>query len=157
MKILVVCLGNICRSPIGEALLQKHAREAGLDWVVKSVGTNRFHKGGPADSRSIAACSKRGVDIRPHIARRLRSSDFDEYDVLLSMAEDVTEEMQEFVRGPNDSKKIVPFLASLNLASNSEKVPDVPDPWYGGPEGFDSCYELIDQACRAWVKRGSIS
>jgi protein-tyrosine phosphatase len=148
VKILVVCLGNICRSPIAEKLLQIHADAQGLDWQVSSAGTNRYHKGGPADPRSIQVCAQNGVDLESHIARRMTSKDFDHFDVILSLADEVTEEMQEFIRDEKDRKKIVGYLDCLGSAR------DVPDPYYGGKRGFQECYALIDQAAREWVRVG---
>ncbi len=147
MKILVVCLGNICRSPIGEGVFRQFIAAEGLNWTVHSAGTNRYHKGGPADPRSVAACERKGVSIQSHIARRLKSEDFDHYDIIFTMADDVTDEMQEFIRTPDDRKKIVNFLDSLYPKQNR----NVPDPWYGELEGFDECYDLIEQAARAWM------
>lgn len=146
MKILIICLGNICRSPMGEALLKKHAKAKGLDWMIESAGTNRYHKGGPADPRSVAVCAKNGIDISGHVARRVIPDDFKKYDVLFSMASDVTYELRQFTSDPADLKKIVSFLEGA----------DVPDPWYGGQDGFDACFEIIDQACLGWVNNPNI-
>ena len=149
MKILCVCLGNICRSPIAEALLRKIATENGLHWTIRSAGTNRYHKGDPADARTIAACAAQGVDIESHVATRLTSSDFDKYDIIFTMAEDVTEEMEEFIRSDKDRKKIVNFLNVLYPNQNRS----VPDPWYGGVKDFHECFELVFRASQAWVKK----
>lgn len=143
MRILCVCLGNICRSPIAEGILRKLARDAGLDWEIQSAGTNRYHKGGPADSRSVAICAKKGIDIHSHVARRMAVQDFDRYDVIFTMADDVTEEMREFIRTPLDHMKIVDFLEDRS----------VPDPWYGGPGAFEECFELIESASKLWISK----
>lgn len=133
MKILFTCLGNICRSPIAEAVLRKKITENGLPWEVASNGTNRFHKGDPADSRTISVCAKNGIDIRSHIARRFKTTDFEQYDRIICMADDVYEELQQFVTQPNQLQKVE--IHSFN------------DPWYGGAEGFDACFNAIDSFC----------
>jgi protein-tyrosine phosphatase len=147
MRILVVCLGNICRSPMAEAVFKRLAKEQGLPWTVRSAGTNRYHKGEHADPRTIAACERGGLDIRDHIARRLTPEDFDHSDVVLSMAEDVLEEMQPFIRSPKDASKVVNFLDVIQGG-------DTPDPWYGGDAGFDQCLKLVERACLAWTQKG---
>ena len=149
MKILCVCLGNICRSPMAEGIFKKLVHENNLDWEVRSAGTNRHHKGDPADSRTVTACQAQGLDIRSHIARRLRSVDFDHYDVIFTMAGDVTEEMQEFIRSNADRKKVVNFLDVLYPGEERS----VPDPWYGGMKDFHECYKLVHLACEAWVEK----
>lgn len=149
MKILCVCLGNICRSPIAEGILRKLAQEKNLKWTVESAGTNRYHKGGPADARTVAAAKSQGLDLSRHIARRMKSSDFDEYDIIFSMAADVREEMQEFIRTSDDEQKIINFLDVLFPGEERS----VPDPWYGGMKDFHDCYELIEQASLAWTEK----
>lgn len=146
MKILFVCLGNICRSPIAEGVLAKMDREKSLGFTVHSAGTNRHHKGGPADERSVRICKKRGVDISKHIARRFRVEDFTEYDLIYTMAADVVEEMQEFVSKPAHMEKVRNFLDELSPRSKMHGK-DVPDPWYGGEEGFSECFDLIEACC----------
>ncbi len=133
MKILFTCLGNICRSPIAEGVLRKKMKAMGLTWQVASNGTNRYHKGDAADQRTIAVCHDHGVDIRSHIARRFKTTDFSEYDHIICMAEDVFIELQEFVTDKNQLQKVQ--IISFN------------DPWYGGQEGFDECYRAIATYC----------
>jgi protein-tyrosine phosphatase len=152
MKIIFVCLGNICRSPIAEGVLLKMAQAKKLPWIIESAGTNRYHKGGPADERSVKICAKRGVDISRHIARRFKTSDFKEFDVIYTMAADVVEEMQEFVTDAAQRKKIVNFLDEMpvDLFPRSQ---DVPDPWYGGEEGFAACFDLIERCCSEIIQK----
>ena len=134
---------------MAEGILRKLARDAGLDWEIKSAGTNRYHKGGPADSRSVAACAEKKIDISSHIARRMVSQDFDRYDVIFTMAGDVTDEMQEFIRSDKDREKIMNFLDVLYPDENRS----VPDPWYGAPSAFGECFELVNEASRAWIEK----
>ena len=154
MKILFVCLGNICRSPIAEGVLAQMAKSKALGWTVESAGTNRNHKGGPADERSVRICEKRGVDISGHIARRFRTKDFDEYDLIYTMAEDVVDEMQEFITEPTQRKKIINFLDEMP-ADSYPRGQDVPDPWYGSEEGFAHCFDLIEKCCSEILRKYS--
>ncbi len=133
MKILFTCLGNICRSPIAEGVLRKKISALDLPWQVASNGTNRFHKGEPADPRTISVCKKNGVDINSHIARRFKTSDFKEYDLIICMAEDVFDELQQFITDNAQLKKVV--------------VKSIKDPWYGNQDGFDECYQAIANYC----------
>ena len=136
-KILMVCLGNICRSPMAEVIFSHLARQRGLDLKVHSAGTNRYHKGGPADLRAIAECERRGLDLRSHVARRVVAEDFSQYDVLFSMARDVTVEIAQFAPKAELMSKVTPFLVSGQ---------DVPDPWYGDDSDFSRCFDLLLEA-----------
>jgi len=146
----MVCLGNICRSPIAEVVMQKLIREQGLNWKVDSAGTNRYHKGGPADPRSVAICKTHGLDLSNHVARRFEPSDFKKYDVIYSLADDVTAEIRSFARTSDDMKNVRGFLDALHPEQLGRSVPD---PWYGGDDGFEECYQLVERACRAILKR----
>ena len=150
LKICFVCLGNICRSPIAEVLFRKAAVARGHgDWIIESRGTNRYHKGGPADERAIAVCAGRGVDLADHIATRFRAEDFRKYDLVLTMAADVVEEMRAFSRETGDFARVQNFLDVLAEHRGEE----VPDPWYGGTKDFEECFDLIERAASAWVAR----
>lgn len=144
----MVCLGNICRSPIAEVIFKKKLLEAGLSWTVRSAGTNRYHKGGPADARAIEVCRGKGMDLSAHIARRLTPADFDQYDVLFSMAADVTEEMQGIVGDESKMSRVRGFMDALYPG----QARSVPDPWYGGAQGFVECWELIERASERWIE-----
>ena len=147
MRILFVCLGNICRSPIAEGVLRQLIGEVGLDWTVHSAGTNRWHKGGPADPRSETVCRENGVDISGHIARRFTHADFRAYDRIYSLATDVTEEIGEFAKGAEEKQRILTFMDLLPGHGRS-----VPDPWYGDEADFQACYALLERGCQAIVE-----
>ena len=140
MKILMVCLGNICRSPIAEVVLQSEIDSRGLKLKVQSAGTNRYHKGGPADERAIRVCKKRGINLSNHVARRFKTSDFDEFDLIYIMAPDVREEMAQFVTHESQWHKVKYFR-------NDHPSKTVPDPWYGDESDFDECFDLISSIC----------
>lgn len=141
MKILFVCLGNICRSPMAEAVMKKKAIEAGLNLHIESAGTNRYHKGGPADERTIKICLDNGVDLRSHIARRFRTADFSEFDKIVCLADEVAEEMNEFITHPKQWEKVTRL--------------EVGDPWYGGEKEFIQCFKHIEQVCEMLLQKFS--
>ena len=150
MKILVVCLGNICRSPIAEGLLRKKVRDNGLDWVIDSAGTEAFHVGEPPHLFSQLVCMENGVDISQQRARRLNQKDFREYDKIYAMATDVYEDIQAFGSSLLDLEgmtKVDLFLNELYPECNGS----VPDPWYGPEEGYKEVFELIDKTTTAII------
>jgi len=132
---------------MAEGVLKKLVQEKNLRHQIHSAGTNRYHKGGPADPRTVSAAKSFGLDISTHVARRLTSNDFDHYDVIFTMAGEVTEEMEDFIRSEQDRSKIINFLDSIYPGQNKS----VPDPWYGGEKDFLECYQLIERASRAWI------
>jgi protein-tyrosine phosphatase len=147
MRVLFVCLGNICRSPIAEVVLRDLAKRKGLAWTVDSAGTNQWHKGGPADPRSVSVCAGAGIDLSGHIARRFRVDDFEAYDRIYSLATDVTEEIRAFSTSAAQMAKVRNFMDVLPGAPGRS----VPDPWYGGESDFRECYALIERGCAAIV------
>lgn len=147
MKILMVCLGNICRSPIAEGVLQHMALEQGLDWQVDSAGTNSYHTGEQPHRFSQKVCLQYGIDISRQRARRFRSGDFSDYDHIMVMAADVYEEVCRLAQTDADRQKVHFFLDSLSPGKRSS----VPDPWYGDETGYMPVFDLIQRGCEAWV------
>lgn len=148
MKILMVCLGNICRSPLAEGILQKKANEAGLNWTVESAGTNGYHTGEAPHHLSQKVAKRNGVDISRQVSRRFTAGDFDRYDKIYAMADDVAMEIKRISGQKFNDNKIDYFLNELEPGSNK----NVPDPWYGEEDGYTEVYELIDRACDAIIK-----
>jgi low molecular weight protein-tyrosine phosphatase len=148
-RITVVCLGNICRSPIGEAVLRQRLAEAGLaDLVaVDSAGTGDWHLGHPADPRTLATLDRAGYP-HEHVARQIAPHWMDSIDLLLAMDEANFRDL-EHMRGPADAPELR-MLRSFDpqLQDLPEPHPDlvVPDPYYGGPEGFDEVLRMIERA-----------
>ncbi|RQO30437.1 protein-tyrosine-phosphatase [Taibaiella sp. KBW10] len=142
MKILVVCLGNICRSPIAEGLMRQMAIEHQLDWTVDSAGTNGYHTGEPPHRDSQSICRQNGIDISKQRSRRFTARDFDDYDHILVMAEDVYQEVKRIARKPADMDKVSYFLEPLY--PNQQAA--VPDPWYGPASGYKPVFDLIQKA-----------
>jgi protein-tyrosine phosphatase len=149
MKILMVCLGNICRSPLAEGILQDKVFKAGLNWVVESAGTNGYHTGEAPHHLSIKVALQNGIDIRQQRSRKFVAEDFDRYDKIYAMAEDVMDDIKRIAKNKFDTKKADLLLNELFPQQNLE----VPDPWYGSEKGYHEVYELIDKACEQVVKR----
>lgn len=145
----MVCLGNICRSPLAEGILQDKALKAGLDWVVDSAGTNSYHVGEPPHKFSQKVALKNGIDISCQRARRFTRADLQEYDKIYAMAGDVIDDMKDICGGSWDNEKIELFLNTLYPGKDM----DVPDPWYGPEQGYYEVYELIGRACDAIIEK----
>jgi protein-tyrosine phosphatase len=149
MKILMVCLGNICRSPLAEGILQHKIREAGLNWTVDSAGTNGYHIGEAPHRLSQKVARLNGINICEQTSRQFVKEDFDRFDKIYAMAADVMDEIK-YIAGKN-------FIASKADLLMNEKYPwenrDVPDPWYGAEPGYHAVYKLIDEACEQIIKK----
>ncbi len=151
MKLLMVCLGNICRSPLAEGILRHKAQEQGLNWTIDSAGTNSYHIGQPPHrlSQKVAQCN--GLDISNQVARRFRPEDLERYDIIYAMAADVIEEMKEIAGTSWDPSKVVLFMNELYAGEDR----DVPDPWYGEEDGYHHVYQLLDKTSDAILKKYS--
>lgn len=144
----MVCLGNICRSPLAEGILLHKIKKAGLNWEVDSAGTNEYHVGENPHYLSQKVAKTKGIDISTQLCRHFKKEDFDRYDKIYAMAADVIDEMK-FISG----KKYDPSKVSLLLNECFPKENrDVPDPWYGPEAGYHEVYDLIENACEAIIK-----
>lgn len=143
MKILMVCLGNICRSPLAEGILQAKAAAAGLNWQIDSAGTNGYHIGEAPHPLSQKVAKINGIDISRQRARRFRATDFEEFDRIYAMAEDVIHEIKSIARQRFDASKVDLLMNELHPGKDL----DVPDPWYGTEPGYHDVYAMISQAC----------
>ncbi len=145
MKILFVCLGNICRSPSAEAVLRTiAAREAPeLNLEIDSAGTAGYHIGDAPDSRSQAAAHRRGYDMSPLRARILEAADFERFDLILAMDTNNLEVLRR--RAPALQRDRVRLF--LEFAPDCG-LDEVPDPYYGGPAGFEQVLDLVEEASR---------
>jgi protein-tyrosine phosphatase len=148
MRILFVCLGNICRSPSAEAVLKAIAeREAPeLHIEVDSAGTAGYHVGDPPDARSQAAALRRGYDMSPLRARIVEPADFERYDLILAMDENNLNVLRQ--RAPEAHRERVRLF--LDFAPESG-MGEVPDPYYGGPAGFEQVLDLVEDAARGLI------
>ncbi|RYD58812.1 MAG: low molecular weight phosphotyrosine protein phosphatase [Sphingobacteriales bacterium] len=145
----MVCLGNICRSPIAEGLMRHKIQQHGLDWEVTSAGTESYHIGSAPHRFSQKLCHANGVDISMQRAKQFSAADFERYDKIYAMAGDVYDEIKRIGGRKVDMSKVEYFLNELEEGSNGS----VPDPWYGTEEGYLPVYELIDRTCDAIIKK----
>lgn len=145
----MVCLGNICRSPLAEGVLKHKAKEAGCSWVVESAGTNGYHVGEAPHHLSQKVALLNGIDICGQKARRFVKEDFDRYDKIYAMAEDVLAEIKWIAKEKYDSSKVDFFLNELYPGKNAS----VPDPWYGTEPGYHEVYKLINETCEKIVSK----
>jgi protein-tyrosine phosphatase len=147
-RILFVCLGNICRSPLVEAVARKRCAEAGLDVVVASCGTGGWHVGQGADPRMVRAAGAAGFDLAPHRARQLRAADLDEHDFVLAMDADNLRGIARFVT-PRSRAETGLFLAWAGMTPPH----DFPDPYYGELDGFAASVALAEQGVAGLIER----
>jgi protein-tyrosine phosphatase len=140
-SILFVCLGNICRSPLGEGILAHKIAERGLDWTTDSAGTGGWHEGQTADKRSILVAKKHGIDISKQQARQFEIVDFDRFDRIFVMDRSNLTNVLRLARTENDRQKVELLL---NLSSPAKNL-EVPDPYYDD-DGFEAVFQMIDKA-----------
>src|SRR5690242_7213964 len=153
MKILMVCLGNICRSPLAEGILQEKAFKAGLTWSIESAGTNSYHTGEAPHPLSQKVARLNGIDISKQRARRFTASDFDNYDKIYALAEDVLDEIKRIAGKKFNAGKVELFMNEMYPGRNM----DVPDPWYGPEPGYHEVYALIDKVCERIVEKYAVT
>ncbi|MFN3876093.1 MAG: low molecular weight protein-tyrosine-phosphatase [Flavobacteriales bacterium] len=143
MRILLVCLGNICRSPMAEGVLRHLAQARGIAIATDSAGTGDYHVGEPPDRRAQAAMRRQGLDISDLRARQFVAEDYDRFDLLLAMDESNLLNMLRLAPTPAHARKarlIMDYAPELGLR-------EVPDPYYGGVEGFDLVHRMLHAAC----------
>ena len=143
MRILFVCMGNICRSPTAEGVFRRLVAERapGVEIEIDSAGTHDYHVGDPPDPRSIAAAARRGVDLRQLRARLVHDEDFERFDLIVAMDRLNRETLLD--RSPAPFRERIRLF--MEFAGNRE-VEDVPDPYYGGAPGFERVLDLAEEA-----------
>ena len=147
-KILMVCLGNICRSPLAHGILSHKASIENLPIFVDSAGTGSWHVGSAPDSRSIAVAKKYGIDISMQKARQFNVYDFNEFDHIFVMDKSNLTDVLRLASSKEDSEKVELILKQ----TKAPEVLSVPDPYYGGDQGFEYVYELLDKACQQIIE-----
>ena len=147
-RILFVCMGNICRSPTAEGVMRHLVREAGLEdeIVIDSAGTGGWHVGDPPDRRATEAARARGVTLEGG-ARQITVDDFEDFDLLLAMDRDNLAGIRAIAPDEEAAAK-ARLLREYDPASAGAPDLDVPDPYYGGPQGFETVLDQVEAACR---------
>lgn len=142
MRILMVCLGNICRSPMADGLLRKKVKDEGLDVFVDSAGTSDYHIGEAPDQRMREAAKKSGCPIDELRARQFSVQDFDDFDIIYAMDSSNYTNILALARNEHDTAKVRLVLNELYPGENRA----VPDPYFGGEQGFTDVFRMLDAA-----------
>lgn len=145
-RVLMVCLGNICRSPLAEGILQHKVDPEKV--FVDSAGTGGFHIGNKPDARSIDVAKKHGIDISHQRCRKFNPQDFTNFDVIYVMDKSNYANVIVLTTDKTEIAKVKLLLDEVNLLEKQ-----VPDPYYGGEDGFEHVFQLIDTACNAIAKK----
>ncbi|MFY7970590.1 MAG: low molecular weight protein-tyrosine-phosphatase [Flavobacteriales bacterium] len=153
MKVLMVCLGNICRSPMAEGVLRHVAQEANFPIEVDSCGTSRFHVGENPDKRATACLIKKGISIEHLQARQFSTNDFDQFDYIYVMDKTNLEDIQKLAETEEQRKKVCLWMNAVERTNES-----VPDPYYGGEEEFEHVYRMLSTNAKklveSWINKG---
>ena len=142
-KILMVCLGNICRSPIAEGILRDKAEKADLDILIDSAGTSNYHIGDHPDKRTILNAKRHQIDISHLCARQFTVADFDKFDYIFAMDNNNYESLIEFADTREQEQKIHLLMEFAGLGLRRS----VPDPYYGNLSDFENVFQMLDKAC----------
>lgn len=145
MKILMVCLGNICRSPLAEGILQA---KVGDNHLVDSAGTGNWHVGEQPDRRSVAVAKKYGVDISDQRAMHFNPIFFEEFDLIFAMDKQNSIDLQQLARNEEEKEKV-----KLILKEGTGLAHNVPDPYYDSEDAFEHVYQLLDEATDGIIKK----
>lgn len=149
MNILMVCLGNICRSPLAEGILKNKLAKRNIQANVESAGTSDYHIGEPADPRMISTADSHGIDIRSHRARQFTGEDFRKFDRIYAMDKSNRDNILELAAKQSHENKVDLFL---NISTPGENL-EVPDPYFNGDEGFEHVFQLLDHACEMLAEK----
>lgn len=146
-RILVVCMGNICRSPTGEAVLRAKAEELGVDVDIDSAGTIGYHTGNTPDSRAMAVGKQRGYSFKGMRARQVSLQDFEDFDLVLAADKANLADLLDICPAEHRHK------VSLFLSHSNSSYDEIPDPYYGGDDGFELVLDLIEEASVAVLQK----
>jgi protein-tyrosine phosphatase len=149
MRILMVCLGNICRSPLAEGIMKRHVTEHGLSWEVDSAGTGGWHVGSLPDHRSVQVARQHGIDITDQRARKFEAADFQRFDHVFVMDAQNLRDVLRLASNMEEQAKVSLLLDEIHPGENR----GVPDPYYDD-DGFEAVFQMIDAACATFVKKG---
>lgn len=143
----MVCLGNICRSPLAEGILK--SKITSKNSFVDSAGTAAYHIGNQPDERSVLVAKKHRIDISNQRARKFSTEDFDNFDLIFAMDENNFQDILKLARNNSDKQKVKLILNEIHLNTNKS----VPDPYYGSSDGFENVFQLLDEACEIIIKK----
>ncbi|PIE51050.1 MAG: protein-tyrosine-phosphatase [Flavobacteriales bacterium] len=148
MKILMVCLGNICRSPLAEGIMKEKMKTQFEDFQVDSAGTISLHQGSLPDARSIKTAFQHGIDIENQRSRPITQNDLKDFDYIFCMDKNNYRDVMELAETETQKAKIHLFLEFAN-----QQGAEVPDPYYGGADGFEKVYQMLDKAADIVVEK----
>jgi protein-tyrosine phosphatase len=150
IRMLIVCMGNICRSPMAHGAVRQRLKDRGLlgKVLIDSAGTHGYHAGAPPDDRAQAAARRRGIDITDLTARVVTLQDFEQFDVILAMDEQNLKALREMSERPHHDKLHLFMEFGIGAADCV-----VPDPYYGGPIGFERVLDLVEEGAEGIVER----
>ncbi|MGK0298017.1 MAG: protein-tyrosine phosphatase [Gammaproteobacteria bacterium] len=145
-KVLFVCMGNICRSPAAEGVFRDYIQKAGQQKsiLVESAGTLGYHQGSPPDQRMLQAATRRGYQLIS-TARKVNQNDINEFDLIVAMDHDNLSELKSIAKDSDEHIRLLGSFISTEL--DGRMIPDVPDPYYGGNDGFEKVLDMIESAC----------
>lgn len=148
MRLLMVCLGNICRSPMAQGILEDKIAKQGLDIEVDSAATSDYHIGDSPDPRAIKKMKEHNIDISHYRGRQLQPIDFDKFDRIYVMDSSNYQNAIKVARKDSDHEKVEMILNSTHPHSNRS----VPDPYFGEDDGFEDVYWMLDEACNVIIE-----
>jgi protein-tyrosine phosphatase len=151
MKILVVCLGNICRSPLAEGILLHMVKEKNLSITIDSAGTSDYHIDEAPDARTVANAKKNNIDLSSLRARQFTVEDFDAFDKIYVMDKSNLQNVLKLARHENDKQKVDLFL---NISHPNQNM-EVPDPYFGGEAGFENVFQLVWKASEKLIEKST--
>ena len=150
MRVLFVCMGNICRSPTAEGVFRALAEEEGVEVAIDSAGTGGWHAGAAPDERATAAAAERGIELTG-AARRFDPGDFDRFELIVAMDAENVAELQRVAPDGEAAAKIR-LLREFDPEAAAAGDLDVPDPYYGGPDGFEDVLDMVQRASRGLLE-----
>jgi protein-tyrosine phosphatase len=144
----MVCLGNICRSPLAEGILKEKCKAHGLDWEIDSAGTGKWHIGSNPDRRSVAVAKKHGIDISSQRGRGVDGSDYEYFDIIYAMDTMIYKDLKSWALDAKEEEKVKLILSEIE----NFYTDNIPDP-YLNDSGFDEVYDMLDKACEEIIKK----